>query len=165
MPFFEGQMFPVLFIGQLWVLQLNEYETDPHFLQFFQSNTTVCLTIYVFSKIFECKCEPEIVLFWFLQQKQFWRSIKLREFRHISKIVTVSEANTFQRCIHREIFGATRRWQWWAGQNLPPLARIRLRYYNWKFRCDRGRTGQPCGYIPSFRKNITHYVVGCYMAQ
>ena len=55
MPFFEGQMFPVLFIGQLWVLQLNEYETDPHFLQFFQSNTTVCLTIYVFSKIFECK--------------------------------------------------------------------------------------------------------------
>ena len=63
MPFFEGQMFPVLFIGQLWVLQLNEYETDPHFLQFFQSNSTVCLTTYVFCKIFERKCEPEIVLF------------------------------------------------------------------------------------------------------
>ena len=25
------------------VLQLNEYEREPYFLQFFQSNTTVCL--------------------------------------------------------------------------------------------------------------------------
>ena len=29
-------------------LQLNEYETDPYFLQNFQSNTTVCLIIHVF---------------------------------------------------------------------------------------------------------------------
>ena len=39
-------------------LQLNEYETNPYFLQFFQSNTTVCLIIHVFCK----SCEPEIVL-------------------------------------------------------------------------------------------------------
>ena len=63
MPFFEGQMFPVSFMGQPWVLQLNEYETGPYLFQFFQSNTTVCLTIYEFYKIFERKFEPEIVLF------------------------------------------------------------------------------------------------------
>ena len=61
--FFEGQMFPVLFIGQPWGLQLNEYQTDPYFLQFLQSNLTVCLTIYMFCYIFERKCELEIVLF------------------------------------------------------------------------------------------------------
>ena len=38
-------------------LQLNEYETNPYFLQFFQSNPTVCLIIHVFCK----SCEPEIV--------------------------------------------------------------------------------------------------------
>ena len=37
--------------------QLNEYEKDPHFFQFFQNNTTVCLIIHVFCK----SCEPEIV--------------------------------------------------------------------------------------------------------
>ena len=39
------------------MLQLNEYETDPYFLHFFQRNTTVCLIIHVFCK----SCEPEIV--------------------------------------------------------------------------------------------------------
>jgi hypothetical protein len=39
-------------------VQLNEYETDPYFLQNFQSNTTVCFIIHVFCK----SCEPEIVL-------------------------------------------------------------------------------------------------------
>ena len=39
-------------------VQLNEYETDPYFLQNFQSNTTVCLIIHVFCK----SCEPDIVL-------------------------------------------------------------------------------------------------------
>ena len=39
------------------VLQLNEYKTDTYCLQFFQSNTTVCLIIHVFCK----SCEPEIV--------------------------------------------------------------------------------------------------------
>ena len=34
-------------------LQLNEYETDPDFLQFFQSNTIVCLIIHVFFKSWE----------------------------------------------------------------------------------------------------------------
>ena len=34
------------------------YEIEPYFLQFFQSNTTVCLIIHVFCK----SCEPEIVL-------------------------------------------------------------------------------------------------------
>ena len=43
-------------------LQLNQYETDPYFLQFFQSNTTVYLIIYVFCKICVQECEPEIVL-------------------------------------------------------------------------------------------------------
>ena len=37
--------------------QLNEYETNPYFLQFFQSNTTVCLIIHLFCK----SCEHEIV--------------------------------------------------------------------------------------------------------
>jgi hypothetical protein len=39
------------------IVQLNESETDPYFLQFFQSNTTVCLIIHVFCK----SCEFEIV--------------------------------------------------------------------------------------------------------
>ena len=34
-------------------LQVNEYERDPDFLQFFQSNTTVCLIIHVFFKSWE----------------------------------------------------------------------------------------------------------------
>ena len=42
-------------------VQLNEYKTDPCFLQFFQSNTTGSLIIYVFSKIYEPECELEIV--------------------------------------------------------------------------------------------------------
>ena len=42
-----------------WELQLNEYETNLHFLQRFQSNTTVCLIIHMFCK----SCEPEIVCF------------------------------------------------------------------------------------------------------
>ena len=40
------------------MLQLNEFETDPCFLQNFQSNMTVCLIIHMFCK----NCEPEIVL-------------------------------------------------------------------------------------------------------
>ena len=39
------------------LLQLNKYETDPYFLQNFQSNTTVCLIIHAFCKV----CEREIV--------------------------------------------------------------------------------------------------------
>ena len=39
-------------------VQLNEYETDPHFLQNFESNTTVCFIIHMFCE----SCEPEIVL-------------------------------------------------------------------------------------------------------
>ena len=38
-------------------LQVNEYERDPDFLQFFQSNTTVCLIIHVFFK----SCQSAIV--------------------------------------------------------------------------------------------------------
>ena len=48
-------------VSQFWgcfFIQLNEYETDPYFLHFFQSNTTFCLIIHVFCK----SCEPEIVL-------------------------------------------------------------------------------------------------------
>ena len=32
-------------------LQLNNYETEPYFLQFFQMNTTVCLIIHVFCEV------------------------------------------------------------------------------------------------------------------
>jgi hypothetical protein len=41
-------------------VQLNKYETDPYFLQIFQSDTTVCLIIFVFCKSCEPICEPEI---------------------------------------------------------------------------------------------------------
>ena len=44
------------------LVQLNKYETDPYFLQIFQSNTSVCLIISVFYKSCEPICEPEIVL-------------------------------------------------------------------------------------------------------
>ena len=39
------------------MLQLNNYETGPYFLQNFQRNTTVCLIIHTFCKI----CVREIV--------------------------------------------------------------------------------------------------------
>ena len=49
-------------------VQLNEYQTDPYDLQYFQSNITVCLIIHLFCK----SCEPEIVLqFCKSKQKQF----------------------------------------------------------------------------------------------
>ena len=39
-------------------MQLNKYETDPYYSQFFQSNTpSVCLIMHLFCK----NCEPEIV--------------------------------------------------------------------------------------------------------
>ena len=34
--------------GKYNLIQLNKDETDPYFLQFFQSNTTICLIIHVF---------------------------------------------------------------------------------------------------------------------
>ena len=43
-------------------VQLNEYETDPYFLQIFQSSMSVCLIICAFFKSWEPICEPEIVL-------------------------------------------------------------------------------------------------------
>ena len=46
------------FCGLILLLQLNKYKTEPYFLQFFQSNMTVCLIIHVFCK----SCKPEIVL-------------------------------------------------------------------------------------------------------
>ena len=42
------------------MIQLNKYETDPYFLQLFQSNTTVCLIIHVFCK--SCEYETVFVL-------------------------------------------------------------------------------------------------------
>ena len=44
------------------LVQLNKYETDPYFLQIFQSDKSVCLIISVFCKSCEPICEPEIVL-------------------------------------------------------------------------------------------------------
>ena len=49
-------------IPMLQLVQLNKYETEPYFLQFFQSSTTVCVIIYMFYKSCEHECEPEIVL-------------------------------------------------------------------------------------------------------
>jgi hypothetical protein len=42
---------------KICIVQLNEYKADLFFLQFLQSNTTVCLIIHVACK----SCEPEIV--------------------------------------------------------------------------------------------------------
>ena len=39
-------------------VQINEYEAELYFLQFFQSNMTVCLIIHMFCE----NCDPEIVL-------------------------------------------------------------------------------------------------------
>ena len=41
-------------------VQLNKYETDPDFLQIFQSNALVYLIISVFCKSYQPICEPEI---------------------------------------------------------------------------------------------------------
>ena len=53
-------------------IQLNEYETDPYFLQIFQSNT--CLIIYMFCKSCEHGCESEIVQKY--QYKKLLKKIK-----------------------------------------------------------------------------------------
>ena len=45
----------------LLLVQLNEYETDPYFLQLFQSNTAVCLIIYMFCK--SCELVENLKLF------------------------------------------------------------------------------------------------------
>ena len=51
--FLDASHVRYLFKSLKFYVQLNEYETDPYFLQFFQSN----LIIHVFCK----NCEPEIV--------------------------------------------------------------------------------------------------------
>ena len=38
-------------------VQLNKYETNPYFIQFFQRNRTICLIIHVFCQ----SCEPVLV--------------------------------------------------------------------------------------------------------
>ena len=43
--------------ARIHIVQLNKYETDPYFLQNFQSNTTVCMIIHMACKIYV----PEIV--------------------------------------------------------------------------------------------------------
>ena len=95
--FFEGQMFSVSFIGQPWVLQLNEYQTDPYFLQFLQSNLTVCLTIYMFVIFSNASASLKLFCFDFCNKNNFWCNV----------------VN--------------------SGQNLPPLARIRLGYIKFRF--------------------------------
>ena len=56
-------------------VQLKKNETDPYFLQVFQSNTSVCLIISVFSKSCEPICKTEITLVLYRlenhKQKQF----------------------------------------------------------------------------------------------
>jgi len=47
-----------IFLTFMYLVQLNKYKTDPYFLQYFQSNTQVCLIIRVFCK----SSDPEIVL-------------------------------------------------------------------------------------------------------
>ena len=53
------------------ILQLNEYVTDPCFLQIFQSNTKVCLIIHMFRKSWEL----EIVLHPFCFDLHYCRTI------------------------------------------------------------------------------------------
>ena len=65
-------------VRSLKMVQLNKYETDPYFLYFLQSNTTVCLIIHVFCK----SCEPEIVfvlICTLAEQFQIRKSYKTRE--------------------------------------------------------------------------------------
>ena len=60
------------------LVQLNKYETDPNFLQFFQSSTKVRLIIHVFCK----SCEPEVVfvlICTLAEQFQVHNSYKTRE--------------------------------------------------------------------------------------
>ena len=62
----------------MYIVQLNEYKTDPYFLHFFQSNMTVCLIIHVFCK----NCEPEtvfVLIFPLAEQFHVHRSYKMRE--------------------------------------------------------------------------------------
>jgi hypothetical protein len=59
-------------------VQINIYETDPYFLRFFQSNTTVCLIIHMFCK----SCEPEIdfvLICTLVEQLHVRKSYKTRE--------------------------------------------------------------------------------------
>ena len=56
-------------IKKLRLLQLNEHETDPYFLQNFRNKMIVCLIIHVFRK----SCELEIV------QKKSKQKTTLRE--------------------------------------------------------------------------------------
>ena len=57
------------------MVQLNKYKTDPYFLQFFQSNTTVCLIIPLFCK----SCEPLVLICTFEEQFHVQKSYKTCE--------------------------------------------------------------------------------------
>ena len=63
---------------KIFFIQLNEYETHPYFLQFFQSNMPVCLIIHMFCK----SCKPEIffvLICPLAEQFHVHRSYKTRE--------------------------------------------------------------------------------------
>ena len=64
------------------ILQLNEYVTDPCFLQIFQSNTTACLIIHVFRKSWE----PEIVLHPFCFDLHYCRTISCSQILQNARI-------------------------------------------------------------------------------
>ena len=62
----EGDDYSSNFRGYKWV-QLNEYETDPYFLQLSQNMTSDCLFTFVFFPEFTCFAQ-KIVLFWCSEQ-------------------------------------------------------------------------------------------------
>ena len=53
------------------LLQLNEYQTDPYFLQYFQRNTTVCLIIQCFVRVVNLKLFCQFCQYYKSKQKQF----------------------------------------------------------------------------------------------
>ena len=55
----------IVLLSNPYQIQLNEYETEPYFLQFFQSNSKVCLIIYMFCE----SCNPEVVLNYYAQHQ------------------------------------------------------------------------------------------------
>jgi hypothetical protein len=94
------------------LVQLNKYETDPNFLQFFQSSTKVCLIIHVFCK----SCEPEVVfvlICTLAEQFQVHKSYKTRE-STLSWIGNLEE-NTYLSHIHLAVIQNNANWSNYLG--------------------------------------------------
>ena len=70
------------------LVQLNEYETNPYFLQIFQSNTTVCLIIYMFCK--SCKV-VNLKLFKKESKQKMTQESKQKQFHFTTMFATLTK--------------------------------------------------------------------------